>query len=207
MKMAFKGVFRKFREMKDDSKNKSWRRADRKCMHGRGRSHIAPESSPSPSASLVQESRWANLPPELLLDIIQRLEASQTLWPARRDVVACGAVCRLWRETVKEVVRTPEQCGLLTFPISVKQVDPQHPFPVSPFPNPVLLLVIVICFFILNFLFVCFLHTESMFFFYVWITCTFEYQPGPRDSPIQCFIKRERETSMYLLYLGLTPGK
>ncbi|KAE9457043.1 hypothetical protein C3L33_11061, partial [Rhododendron williamsianum] len=144
MKMAFKGVFRKFREMKDDSKNKSRRRADRKCMHGRGRSHIAPESSPSPSASLVQESRWANLPPELLLDIIQRLEASQTLWPARRDVVACGAVCRLWRETVKEVVRTPEQCGLLTFPISVKQVDPQHPFPVSPFPNPVLLLVIVI---------------------------------------------------------------
>ncbi|KAF7140905.1 hypothetical protein RHSIM_Rhsim06G0031800 [Rhododendron simsii] len=122
MKMAFKGVFRKFREMKDDSKNKSRRRADRKCMHGRGRSHIAPESSPSPSASLVQESHWANLPPELLLDIIQRLEASQTLWPARRDVVACGAVCRLWRETVKEVVRTPEQCGLLTFPISVKQI-------------------------------------------------------------------------------------
>lgn len=151
MIMAFKGIFRQFREMKDGSKNKSRRRADRKCMPGRGRSHIAPESSPSPSALLVQESRWANLPPELLLDIIQRLEASQTLWPARRDVVACGAVCRLWRETTKEVVRTPEQCGLLTFPISVKQ-------------------------------------------------------PGPRDSPIQCFIKRERETSMYLLYLGLSPA-
>ena len=32
-------------------------------------------------------------------------------------------------------------------------------------------------------------------------------QPGPRDSPIQCFIKRERATSTYHLYLGLSPGK
>jgi hypothetical protein len=32
-------------------------------------------------------------------------------------------------------------------------------------------------------------------------------QPGPRDAPIQCFIKRERATSTYLLYLGLSPGK
>ncbi|GFZ10336.1 tubby like protein 6 [Actinidia rufa] len=110
--------------MRDGSKNKSRRRADRKCVHGRGRSHIAPERSPSPSA-LVKESRWANLPPELLLDIIQRLEASQNSWPARRDVVACAAACRSWRETTKEVVRAPEQCGLLTFPISLKQVDPQ----------------------------------------------------------------------------------
>ena len=35
----------------------------------------------------------------------------------------------------------------------------------------------------------------------------FFYQPGPRDSPIQCFIKRERATSTYHLYLGLSPGK
>ena len=32
------------------------------------------------------------------------------------------------------------------------------------------------------------------------------YQPGPRDTPIQCFIKRERVTSTYRLYLGLSPG-
>ncbi|ERM94706.1 hypothetical protein AMTR_s00011p00238180 [Amborella trichopoda] len=30
--------------------------------------------------------------------------------------------------------------------------------------------------------------------------------PGPRDAPIQCFIKRERATSTYHLYLGLTPA-
>ncbi|PSS31330.1 Tubby-like F-box protein [Actinidia chinensis var. chinensis] len=150
MIMPFKRVFQQLKEMRDGSKNNSRRRANRKCVNGLGRSHIAPESSPSPSA-LVQESRWANLPPELLLDILQRIEASQTSWPTRRDVVACAAVCRSWRETTKEVVRTPEQCRLLTFPISLKQ-------------------------------------------------------PGPKDSPIQCFIKRERGMSVYYLYLGLSPA-
>eukprot|EP00250_Pteridium_aquilinum_P013943 c21676_g1_i2 orf=624-1877(-) len=29
-------------------------------------------------------------------------------------------------------------------------------------------------------------------------------QPGPRDSPLQCFIKRDRTTSTYYLYLSLT---
>jgi hypothetical protein len=31
-------------------------------------------------------------------------------------------------------------------------------------------------------------------------------QPGPRDAPIQCFIKRERATGIYRLYLGLSPA-
>ncbi|KAA8528656.1 hypothetical protein F0562_036011 [Nyssa sinensis] len=152
--MPFKFIVRELREIRDGIGNKSRRRkrAERKCVHGLGRSHIAPETERtlSPSA-LVQKSRWANLPPELLLDIMQRVEASESSWPARRDVVACAAVCRSWREATKEVVRTPEQCGLLTFPISLKQ-------------------------------------------------------PGPRDSPIQCFIKRERATSTYRLYLGLSPA-
>ncbi|KAL6955829.1 hypothetical protein U1Q18_049832 [Sarracenia purpurea var. burkii] len=148
--MLFKGIFRQLREIRDGCERKSRSRANRKCVNGRGKSHIAPESPPSPSA-LIQESCWANLPPELLLDIIQRLESSQTSWPGRRDVVACAGVCRSWREKTKEIVRTPEQCGLLTFPISLTQ-------------------------------------------------------PGPRDSPIQCFIKRGRATSIYSLYLGLSPA-
>ena len=36
--------------------------------------------------------------------------------------MACSSVCRLWREITKDVVKIPEQCGLLTFPISLKQV-------------------------------------------------------------------------------------
>ncbi|CAL9054553.1 unnamed protein product [Musa banksii] len=98
-----------------------------------------------------QQGRWANLPPELLLDVIRRVEESEVLWPARKHVLACAAVCRSWRDITKEVVKTPEQCGRITFPISLKQ-------------------------------------------------------PGPRDTPIQCFIRRERATSTFLLFLGLSPS-
>ncbi|BFG17785.1 hypothetical protein CerSpe_040590 [Prunus speciosa] len=151
--MSLKKIFHELLELRDDMGKKSRIRAERKHTRRRAKSHIAPEHSLSslPSPELVQQSQWANLPPELLLDIIQRLEASETSWPARRDVVACALVCRSWREITKEIVKTPEQCGWLTFPISLKQ-------------------------------------------------------PGPRDAPIQCFIKRERETSTYRLYLGLSPA-
>ncbi|KAI8003496.1 Tubby-like F-box protein 5 [Camellia lanceoleosa] len=150
MIMSFKRMFRELREMREGSKNKLRRTSEKKCLHCHGRSHIAPEISSSP-LELVEGNSWENFPSELLLDIIQRLESTQTLWPARRDVVACASVCRSWRETTKEVVRTPEQCGLITFPISLKQ-------------------------------------------------------PGPRDSLIQCYIKRDRVTSTYSLYLGLSPA-
>jgi len=160
--MPFKTIVRELREMRDGIGSMSRRgfSAAKSSSHRRTKSHIAPEGSSlsessllscASSSALFQQSRWANLPPELLTDIIQRVEASETTWPARRDVVACASVCRSWRQITKEVVKTPEQCGWLTFPISLKQ-------------------------------------------------------PGPRDAPIQCFIKRERGTSTYRLYLGLTPA-
>ncbi|KAL5999971.1 Tubby-like F-box protein 13 [Asimina triloba] len=70
---------------------------------------------------LIQQSCWANLPPELLRDVIKRLEANENCWPARKHVVACAAVCRSWREMCKEIVKSPEACGKLTFPVSLKQ--------------------------------------------------------------------------------------
>ncbi|KAJ6736759.1 TUBBY-LIKE F-BOX PROTEIN [Salix viminalis] len=79
-------------------------------------------------------------------------EESEVSWPARAVVVHCASVCRSWREITKEIVKTPEQCGRLTFPISLKQ-------------------------------------------------------PGPRESPIQCFIKRDNATSTFLLYYGLVPSE
>lgn len=115
-----------------------------------GRSHIAPELCTS-SSKIIEQGQWENLPPELLLDIIKRVEASETTWPARKAVVACASVCCSWRDVKKEIVKPLEQCGLVTFPISLKQ-------------------------------------------------------PGPRDHPIQCYIKRDRATSVYRLYLGLGPG-
>lgn len=74
---------------------------------------------------VVQNSRWASLPPELLHDVIRRLEASESTWPARRHVVSCAAVCRSWREMCKEIVKSPEVSGKITFPVSLKQPGPR----------------------------------------------------------------------------------
>jgi tubby-related protein 1 len=133
--MSFKAIVRELKEIRDGIGNISRRRRGGGIVDGtntrhfrRGKSHIAPDCSSSSSSTALlvvqiqQQSRWANLPPELLLDIIQRVEASETSWPARRDVVVCASVCRTWRDITKEIVKTPEQCSLLTFPISLKQV-------------------------------------------------------------------------------------
>lgn len=55
-----------------------------------------------------------------------RIEASETSWPFRKSVVACAGVCRSWRAITKEIVKTPELSGRLTFPISIKQVSGCH---------------------------------------------------------------------------------
>ncbi|PON88249.1 F-box domain containing protein [Trema orientale] len=97
----------------------------------------------------LSRSCWANMPQELLREVLLRIEASETAWPPRKSVVACAGVCRSWRLITKEIVKTPELSGTLTFPISVKQ-------------------------------------------------------PGPRDSLLKCFIKRNRSTQTYFLFLNLS---
>ncbi|XP_020580644.1 tubby-like F-box protein 6 isoform X3 [Phalaenopsis equestris] len=103
----------------------------------------------SPPIEALKQSCWANLPPELLRDVLTRIEEAQALWPHRKDVVSCAGVCRSWREIMKEIVKSPAVSGKLTFPISVKQ-------------------------------------------------------PGPRDFPLQCFIKRNQATQTFYLYFGLS---
>jgi hypothetical protein len=73
-------------------------------------------------ADALEGTCWAQLPPELLREVLVRVEDDDTLWPSRRDVVACAGVCRAWRGIMKEVVRVPEASCKLTFPISLKQV-------------------------------------------------------------------------------------
>lgn len=75
---------------------------------------------------IIQNSCWASLPPELLRDVIKRLESSESTWPSRKHVVACAGVCRAWRDMCKEIVRSPEFCGKLTFPVSLKQPGPRE---------------------------------------------------------------------------------
>ncbi|MBA0831349.1 hypothetical protein Goarm_015822 [Gossypium armourianum] len=149
--MSLKSIMRELKEMKEGIGSISKRGGESKVWRSRTRSHVAPDRAPTESES-VEQSPWANLPAELLLDIIQRVEESETAWPARAVVVFCAAVCRSWREITKEIVQTPEQCGRLTFPISLKQ-------------------------------------------------------PGPHESPIQCYIRRDRATSTYLLFYGLVPSE
>jgi tubby and related proteins len=87
---------------------------------GKGQSsHQVLDDSPL----LVPESCWASLPTELLRDIIRRLEADESTWPSRKHVVCFAAVCRTWKEMCKDIVLSPEFCGKLTFPVSLKQVE------------------------------------------------------------------------------------
>ncbi|KAL4588494.1 hypothetical protein LXL04_001385 [Taraxacum kok-saghyz] len=142
--MSFRSIMR---DVRDGFGSISMRNFD---VRGKSQGSVNDLSDNQPSI-IVQNSRWANLPPELLCDVIKRLEESESSWPARKHVVACAAVCRSWRSMCKEIVRSPESCGKLTFPVSLKQ-------------------------------------------------------PGPRDTTIQCFIKRDKSNLTYHLFLCLSPA-
>ncbi|TKY72015.1 Tubby F-box protein 6 [Spatholobus suberectus] len=72
----------------------------------------------------MRQSCWANMPQELLREVLLRIEASEDTWPPRQSVVACAGVCRSWRQITKDIVKTPELSSKITFPISLKQVPP-----------------------------------------------------------------------------------
>ncbi|KAL6870741.1 hypothetical protein ACP4OV_014589 [Aristida adscensionis] len=144
--MSFRSIVR---DVKDGFGSLSRRGFEVRLLgHRRGKSHGAVHELHDP-VPVVQSSRWANLPPELLRDVIERLEAGEATWPSRKHVVACAAVCRTWRQMCQEIVKNPEFSGKITFPVSLKQ-------------------------------------------------------PGPRDGTIQCFIKRDKITQTYYLFLCLS---
>lgn len=153
--MPLKSLIREFQELRDGLGSISRRSFDIKfpIHHHRSRSmnSVLDESQVrrNRNADICQQSCWAMMPPELLRDVIQRVEASEGAWPARKHFVACACVCRSWRDIAKDLAKLPEHSGKITFPISLKQ-------------------------------------------------------PGPRDTTIQCFIKRDRSNATYHLYLGLT---
>lgn len=77
-------------------------------------------SSPSPS-------RRADMLPEILGEIIQRVEATDDNWPHRKNVVACGFVCKGWRVVTQDVVAScsTQHAGAakITFPSCLKKVQ------------------------------------------------------------------------------------
>ncbi|PWA74751.1 tubby-like protein [Artemisia annua] len=93
----------------------------RKGFGSRSRSLRVVEDRSDVVVDAFKQSCWANMPPELLRDVLMRIEESEGVWPVRKNVVSCAGVCRNWREVMKEIVKIPEVSGKLTFPISLKQ--------------------------------------------------------------------------------------
>ncbi|KAF9672732.1 hypothetical protein SADUNF_Sadunf11G0075000 [Salix dunnii] len=107
----------------------------------------------------AESDGWGSMLPELLGEIVKRVEESEDRWPQRQSVVACACVCKKWRDVTKDIVKSlpnndnnnNASPGQITFPSCLKQ-------------------------------------------------------PGPRDLPHQCLIKRNKKTSTFHLYLALPPS-
>lgn len=67
---------------------------------------------------------WSSMLPEILGEIMRRVESSEDRWPQRKNVVVLACVCKRWRDIAKEIVRSPSRSGKITFPSCLKQVSP-----------------------------------------------------------------------------------
>ncbi|EOA40412.1 hypothetical protein CARUB_v10009138mg [Capsella rubella] len=93
--------------------------------HERSKSHGALVKTLGEDLAVIKNTRWANLPAPILRDVMRRLDESESKWPARKQVVACAGVCKTWRLMCKDIVKSPEFSGKLTFPVSLKQPGPR----------------------------------------------------------------------------------
>lgn len=93
------------------------------CCIVNGRNEYGEESGGAVEESGCGDTvSWANMLPEILGDIIRRVEASEERWPSRQNVVACGCVCKRWREVTLQTVKSSLHAGKITFPSCLKQV-------------------------------------------------------------------------------------
>ncbi|BAS91752.1 Os04g0687900, partial [Oryza sativa Japonica Group] len=123
--MSFRSIVRDFRDSFGTLSKRSFEvKISGFSGRHRGKS-IGPSSELDDTPVVAQQSKWAGLPPELLRDVMKRLEEDDSNWPSRKDVVACASVCTTWRDMCKDIVRNPEFCGKLTFPVSLKQPGPR----------------------------------------------------------------------------------
>jgi hypothetical protein len=68
-------------------------------------------TSEADPAAQHDEERWSRLLPELLTEIMRRVDAGAEHWPPRRDVMVCACVCRRWHDAAVSVVRPSLVCG------------------------------------------------------------------------------------------------
>ncbi|XP_010507835.1 PREDICTED: tubby-like F-box protein 3 isoform X1 [Camelina sativa] len=120
--MSFKSLIQ---DMRGEFGSISRKGFDVRFGYGRSRSQRVVQDTSVPVVDAFKQSCWASMPPELLRDVLMRIEQSEDTWPSRKNVVSCAGVCRNWREIVKEIVKVPELSSKLTFPISLKQPGPR----------------------------------------------------------------------------------
>ncbi|ESQ30086.1 hypothetical protein EUTSA_v10011566mg [Eutrema salsugineum] len=82
-------------------------------------SPMLPPSSDTPGS-------WSAMLPELLGEIIRRVEESEDQWPQRRDVVTCACVSKKWRGITQDIVKFPNNSGKITFPSCLKLPGPRE---------------------------------------------------------------------------------
>ncbi|GKC39849.1 tubby-like F-box protein 7 [Tanacetum coccineum] len=134
-------------------------------------------------------SYWSNMLPELLVEIIKRVERCDDTWPVRRDVVACGCVCKV--RAVECVQSTSPNCLRIVcvdvfddveLKIKVAKREGEDEGEERE-----------------RYLCVMIYEGEEMGRHIL-------LQPGTRESPIQCLIKRNKKNSVFYLYLAASPS-
>ncbi|KAI8015926.1 Tubby-like F-box protein 3 [Camellia lanceoleosa] len=90
IKMSFKSIIQ---DMKGELGSISRKGFDVKFGYGlKSRSLWVVQDSSVVVVDALKQSRWANMPPKLLRDVLIRIEASEFTWPPRKNVVACVGV-------------------------------------------------------------------------------------------------------------------
>ncbi|KAI4323025.1 hypothetical protein L6164_022664 [Bauhinia variegata] len=124
--MSLRKVFRSRKFSRSFKEVRALEEDERRNRLGGGDGDEADEDSgESGEGTAAYGNAWSSMLPELLGEIIKRVEASQEQWPHRQNVVACACVCKRWRELTREIVRSPSQSGKITFPSCLKQPGPR----------------------------------------------------------------------------------
>ncbi|KAG7599501.1 Tubby-like C-terminal [Arabidopsis suecica] len=123
--MSFGSIVRDVRDSIGSFSRRSFEVRVSNGTHQRSKSHGASVETHIEDLVVIKNTRWANLPAAVLRDVMKKLDESESTWPARKQVVACAGVCKTWRLMCKDIVKSTEFSGKLTFPVSLKQPGPR----------------------------------------------------------------------------------
>ncbi|EFH70212.1 hypothetical protein ARALYDRAFT_891335 [Arabidopsis lyrata subsp. lyrata] len=92
--MTFRSIVR---DVRDSIGSFSRRSVEVRVSNETSKSHGAlVETHDQEDLVVIKNTRWANLPVEVLRDVMKKLDESESTWPDRKQVVACAGVCKTW---------------------------------------------------------------------------------------------------------------